>query len=331
MQIQKWLLLFLLVFTGISAFSKELCEIETETDTDEPTIATDLFKVRLNDGMEFQLNAVAPDGEDKLANMGKEQRERFLQRRHEVLTSVARSLAYPRVLGFVPWAQKKFKKCAQKSLAEAFPGITFSDDISLGDIRSEGYAAIARALRTIDAVLWEDIYVVTHAKSVMLSTYISASAGLAVRRLGFLGWHGLEFDFAYDFQRKTRFRRLSWVKQSLRDSFYLFEAIVSFGVLVRQYELDPNLDTQAATSIHTPVGLMIRRGPSVVGLGGVLAVTAFDILGLGMATAGHSEAAAAMFTIPRIVAMGSTYTGNIEKKTLLRWDCRASLSAPANP
>jgi hypothetical protein len=331
MQIQKWILLLGLAFAGVLASAKDICTIETD---DSPAV-TDVLRVRLDDGVEFQLETLAPNGEDKLAQLSEDKRELFLRRRHEILTSVARSLAYPRALGFAAWAKSKVKKCftssAANSQAEALAGVAFSGEANPGAVKSLGYAAIAGALRTIDAVLWEDYYVVTNAKSVSLSTYLSASAGLGVGRWGFLGWRGLELDFAYDFEKKARYVRLSWLNQSMKSSFYCFELMMSLGVLLRQYELDPSLETQTATSIHTPAVLMVRHGPSLVGWGGVIGVTAFEVLGLGMLSKGHYELGTALLTVPKILATGSTYAANLQKTTLVKkyFGCARNLIDPA--
>jgi hypothetical protein len=228
---------------------------------------------------------------------------------------------FPKAIGFVAWTKNSLKRCFSKEAAESNAEELARISIEGGDggkIKQQGLQMLVATLEALDNVLWEDFATLTRSKSVSSSMFVAASAGLSVGKRGGFALRGLQIDFGYNFESKSRFLKFVWVRESLKSSIFCAETLLKMG-FSRKYERDgASSAAQCAVSIHSPTPLLLRHGERMLSVGGALATNVTDFIGLGFLSAGFYELGTAIMTVPKLISTVSAYSTNYEETTLYK-------------
>lgn len=309
------LILFCILSIGAFAHAdkNEVCEIKPAAEISE---STDSQLIQLGD-----LRIRLPEFPERNHEFSAEERVTFLKRRKEILSFVAKTMNFPKAIGFVAWTKNSIKRCFSKDVttesnAEALARISIEGGDG-GKIKQQGLQMLVSTLEALDNVLWEDFATLTRSKSVSSSMFVATSAGLSVGKRGGFALRGLQIDFGYNFESKSRFVKFVWVRESLKSSLFCAEVLLKLG-FSRKYEVDDAAKTQCAVSIHSPTPLLLRHGKRMFSVGGTLATNITDFIGLGFLSAGFYEIGTAMVTVPKLISTVSAYSTNYEETTLYK-------------
>jgi hypothetical protein len=286
------------------------------------------FLIRLKNGMEFYLSPVAPAAmADKFSAFSQEEKAEFFKRRYELLSMVAKALAFPRIAGGIALARDKVRACLGKekvSIAERLGELTVEkSELDAGKMKKRAQEILTESLQVFDALIWEDASVLVGAKQVSFATILGAGSGLALANRGFYFFGGLQVDVGYNFETQKKFVQFSWLKQTLRGAAILFEQMITVGVL-RQYQLDPTVTTQKATHIAVPPVIAYQRGENLVAGGLVLGINAADIGAGYLVSGGDYGWAGALMVSARFLSSISLFWTDLTKTTLYRHEYEKS-------
>lgn len=307
------IILFCILTIGLFAHANnEVCVVGPAVEAPEITdpLLIQLGNVRIR----------LPEFPDRANGFSAAERETFFKRRKEILSFVAKTMNFPRALGFVSWTKNSIKRCFSKKATEsnAEELARFSiEGADGGKMKQQGLKMLVSTLETLDNVLWQDFATLTRSKSVSSSMFVAASAGLSVGKRGGFALRGLQIDFGYNFESKSRFVKFVWVRESLKNSIFCAESLLKMG-FSRKYEIDETSGTQCAVSIHSPTPLLLRQGERMFSVGGALAANVTDFIGLGFLSAGFYELGTAMMTVPKLISTVSAYSTNYEETTLYK-------------
>jgi hypothetical protein len=319
-----WTLLFLALFVAgapLPVLAGEECSLGTPSAQSLQVVEelpSDLFSIRLKNGMSFELSRTAP-GIDLESTLSLEQKTTFFSRRKEFLTQFVKFLAFPRLVGSMEWTRNKVKGCFGKapvSVTEDLVQIKLSEQMqSSGAVKKMGYQAIARILQSLDREIWNDSHVFINAKSRATSFVFGFSLGVAAPGIGFYKMRGLQFDYGYDFETKKSFFQRHWIKQSLKSAVVCFESMLVGGIL-RQYQLDQNKTQEETTLVALPFGFAYRGSSNTVSFGYLSGLSLADVVGTGLMFLGHVESGAAILSVAKVGSLFSLYVTDASRTTI---------------
>ena len=272
-----------------------------------------LFEIKLRNGMVFNLKGNSPIEAGRLTAMTKEQKETFFARRKEMLTFLAKFLAFPRAMGAMSWAGSAVKGCfrrSQTNTAEDILQVHIGQSMQDGSrLQVLGYQMIAQILSIADEQIWRDAKTYIASKSGAFVFILGTSGGVAAVNVGSFRMLGIQIDFATDFETHKAFFRRGMVKQKFKDGLFVFEAMVMIG-LMRQYQVDSTLPSEDSTLVNLPLGLAYRFSDNSVAAGMLAGVNLFDLAGAGLLTMGQPVAGGTMLFLARLTTFFSLYRTN---------------------
>lgn len=282
-------------------------------------LPSDLFEIRLKNGMSFQLSPTSPMGDDSLAGLEDGVREKFFRRRKEFLTHFVRFLNYPRLMGAMSWSRKKVEGCFKKSelspiedLVQIHLGAEMREK---GQLQRMGYETIAKMVQILDVEIWKDSSTFINAKSRTTTFIFGLSAGAAVPFFGVYGMKGIQLDFGYDFETKESFFQRNWLKQNLKNAVLCFEALIAAGVL-QQYQVDRDLEEETTTTVAMPFGFAYRNNENTVSFGYLSGLSLADVTGVGLISLGFVAEGTAILSVGKGASLFSLYSTDTKRTTI---------------
>lgn len=289
------------------------CQIAEAAPEDLQSVAelpADLFEIRLKNGMTFELKGAKASDADRLRVMSPEQRQTFFSRRKEMLTFLARFLAFPRTFGAMSWAGNKVTGCFRKSqvspvedLLSVQMGASMRESAML---RTLGYQTIAQILSLADEQIWRDTKTFITARSSAIVLFFGLSAGAAAFNIGNYRMYGVQFDFGYDFDTKAGYAKSGLLSQKFKDGLFLFETMFVWG-LMRQYQTDRGMSAERSTLVNLPFGLAYRSGENSVSAGVGAGLNFLDVVGTGLISLGRPGLGGSMVAMARLTTFISVY------------------------
>lgn len=309
-----WFLTFLLWGSATYADNEPICQLQDlsaqQLRTLEP--AGDHFRIQLENGLSFRLSSEPPaESREEFSRLTAKEKREFFRRRYELLKTAAKTLGFPRLAGGFAIARDKIKACLgkeNKSVADRLANMTSG---------ARGAEVIAHSLQAFDRLIWEDASVLVKSKMVSFAVYVGAGSGLAVWNFGYYVNGGVQMDIGYNFETQKRFVQFSWVKQRLKGAIFCFEQLLGLGLL-RQYQLEPTIETHEATAYTLPLGLNYRRGDTMVASGMTFGVQAADVGSALLAAGGDVGMAGALVVGSRVLSSLSLYWTDMTKKQVYR-------------
>lgn len=319
------------LFVGLPVFGMENeeapCPLEPVSSSwleEVKSLPSDLFEIRLKGGMVFKLNRELPGGQAFLQELSAEKRELFFRRRKNILTKIVQIFAFPRTLGAMTWSKSKVRACLgskeKKSNIDELVEMQFDQaGVKIGFLKKRGYETLARLIQALDFQIWNDGRKFVGARSVSQSFLFNLSGGAAVLQLGLIEKRGLQFDFAYDFEKEEVFFRKHIVKGRKKTGVFAFELMLEGGFF-REYRMDDEETEDISTLVNFPFGLAYQSGSQTAGFGLLFSVlNIWDLAGVGLMTfSDHFGPGAAMIALGRMASFVSIYTLHIERKEIPR-------------
>lgn len=286
------------------------------------------FEIKLKNGLVFYLSP-EPTGAaaKKFAKFTVEEKTKFYKRRHEMLSLVANAVAFPRAAGGFAIASDKVRACWGKeniSIAQRLAELTIKPgEVDAGNLKKRGQEAIAELLQIFDALIWEDASVFVGAKQVSFSTFVGVGNGIAVWGVGFYHFGGVQMDVGYNFETEKKFIQFSWLKQTLKGAYVLYEQMLTVG-LFRQYQLNPTIKYQEGTHIAVPPTFAYQRGENMVAGGVVGGLHLAYALSAYLGVNGDVGIASMLFGGAWAMGAVSTFWTDLTKKAFYRHEYEKS-------